>query len=261
MAAQSDSGVVLLCTDDPITRIVYHAVAGRFGPISVIVEDRVSRATFLKRRYKKLGGLTVVGQVLLMALVVPALRRRSVARIEQIIADAGLVADEIPASQITRVPSVNSDKARAHLAELEPRVVLVNGTRIIGARTLDCVEAPFINTHHGITPLYRGVHGGYWALAEQRSDLVGTTIHYIDTGIDTGGILKQSRFEVAGADNFVTYPYLHIAAAIPDLLGVVERLLSDEEPIPAQEPQLPSKLRTHPTIWEYLGHALRHGVK
>jgi hypothetical protein len=54
MTAESDSGVVLLCTDGPITRIVYHAVAGRFGPASVIVEDRVPRSTFLKRRYKRL---------------------------------------------------------------------------------------------------------------------------------------------------------------------------------------------------------------
>ena len=31
-------------------------------------------------------------------------------------------------------------------------------------------------------------------MAEDRSDLVGTTIHYLDAGIDTGGIIKQVFF-------------------------------------------------------------------
>ncbi len=49
--------------------------------------------------------------------------------------------------------------------------------------------------HAGITLRYRGVHGGYWALAEQHPEWVGTTVHLVDPGIDTGGILAQSTFE------------------------------------------------------------------
>ena len=77
--------------------------------------------------------------------------------------------------RVIRVPSVNSGKARRALREFSPQVVVVNGTRIICNETLCAVDAPFINTHAGITPLYRGVHGGYWALREGRPDLVGTT--------------------------------------------------------------------------------------
>ena len=43
---------------------------------------------------------------------------------------------------------------------------MINGTRIISKATLGCVPAVFINTHVGITPTYRGVHGGYWSLVE-----------------------------------------------------------------------------------------------
>ena len=39
-----------------------------------------------------------------------------------------------------------------------PRVVIVNGTRIIQERVLQSVDAIFLNTHAGITPMYRGVH-------------------------------------------------------------------------------------------------------
>jgi folate-dependent phosphoribosylglycinamide formyltransferase PurN len=36
------------------------------------------------------------------------------------------------------------------------------------------------------------VHGGYWALAENNPQLVGTTVHFVDTGIDTGEVIEQS---------------------------------------------------------------------
>ena len=61
---------------------------------------------------------------------------------------------------------------------------MVNGTRIISSRVLDSIGCPIINTHAGITPRYRGVHGGYWALAEGHPEEVGTTVHLVDKGIE-----------------------------------------------------------------------------
>ena len=43
--------------------------------------------------------------------------------------------------------------------------MVVNGTRILSRRMLESIDAVFLNMHVGITPKYRGVHGGYWALA------------------------------------------------------------------------------------------------
>jgi folate-dependent phosphoribosylglycinamide formyltransferase PurN len=128
----------------------------------------------------------------------------------------------------------------------------VNGTRIIGPKTLGAVECWFINTHAGITPAYRGVHGGYWALAEGRADQVGTTVHLVDGGVDTGPVIARRRFEVTPRDNFATYPYLHTAAGIPPLLDAVHQALTGSlaaAPAPAGER---SVLRHHPTLWTYL---------
>ena len=63
----------------------------------------------------------------------------------------------------------------------------------------------------GITPLYRGVHGAYWALAEGRRDLCGVTVHRVDAGIDTGEVLAQVLIDPTPQDNFVTYPWLQVA--------------------------------------------------
>ena len=37
---------------------------------------------------------------------------------------------------------------------------------------LQSVEAIFVNTHVGITPKYRGVHGGYWSLVKNDKNLI-----------------------------------------------------------------------------------------
>jgi len=72
-----------------------------------------------------------------------------------------------------------------------PDVVVVNGTRIIAEKVLHSVPATFLNTHSGITPLYRGAHGGYWALVKKDRANCGVTIHVVDAGIDTGGIVTK----------------------------------------------------------------------
>ena len=83
-----------------------------------------------------------------------------------------------------------------------------------------------INMHAGITPRYRGVHGGYWALAEQHPEWVGTTVHLVDPGIDTGGILAQATFEVTGEDTIATYPDLHLVHGLPLLGAQVDKVMA-----------------------------------
>jgi len=252
--------VLVLAQDDDSTRAVYHALAGEFPELSVILEDPVPRSRLLRRRMTKLGLGRVVGQVLFMSLVVPVLRFRGRRRLGMIRRQFHLDMSPMDGSVI-RVPSVNSGQARRALREFNPQVVVVNGTRIICNETLCAVDAPFINTHAGITPLYRGVHGGYWALREGRPDLVGTTVHLVDQGIDTGGIIEQVTFPVTQRDSFVTYPYLHVAAGIPLLLRSVRRALGGSLQTTSGTPGLPSKLRYHPTLWGYLWGRVAEGVR
>ena len=106
-------------------------------------------------------------------------------------------------------------RGREFLQELKPDLLIVNGTRIISKKTLESVSAPFINIHTGITPAYRGVHGGYWAVAKGKKNFFGTTIHYVDAGVDTGGIIEQVFAEPAKENNFYTYPYFQYATVLP----------------------------------------------
>ena len=250
----------MLAQDGASTRILYRALCRTFSSVALILEDPLPRSEMLKRRRRRLGASAVLGQVLFLSLVVPLLRVLCRQRIEQIKEENHLDDGELDVS-VRRVASVNSEELRQLLRGLEPRVVVVNGTRILDQETLTSTSATFINTHAGITPRYRGVHGGYWALAEGRGDLVGTTVHVVDAGIDTGAVIAQATFDVSRKDSFVTYPYLHTAAAIPLLVQAVTDCVNGSltECQPLDEGV--SRLRYHPTMWFYLWTRITRGVR
>ena len=241
------------------TPLAFNRMTRTVGVRKVVFEAPVDKKTFLKRRVAKLGLPTVAGQVLFQAVVAKPLRIRSDARIREIKREYDLDDRPIPEETIVRVPSINSPEAVAQLRALDPAVVVVNGTRIISKTVLESVKAPFINMHAGITPLYRGVHGGYWALVRGELDHCGVTVHLVDPGIDTGSILGQALIEPTRADNFATYPFLQLGVGLPVWVDAVRAALDGELPR-KPPPRGTSRLWSHPTLGQYLRYRVR-GVR
>ncbi len=258
---EREDRIVMLAGLGDSTRIVYNALA-RAGLVDrVIIEEPVSKRQLLERRAKKLGKVRALSQAAFARLVVPALRiasRRRIAELARRIDPSGA---PIPDDKIVHVPSVNSDACIRALVELRPRVVVVNGTRIIGEKLLGAVGATFINIHAGVTPRYRGCHGAYWARAEGRPEVAGVTVHLVDKGIDTGSILGQAIVEADARDTFVTLPYLQLEAGLPVLIDVVRKAArGDVATIPSID-GAGSKLWYHPTLGEYAKNWLKRGVR
>jgi methionyl-tRNA formyltransferase len=252
--------VVLLAGPGPSTNIVYHFLARRFTTLRLVVEQPPSRRGLLARRLKKLGPLVVGGQLAFQLGLVPVLAGAARRRIREIVRQHGLCADTPPAQATTAVESVNSPATLALLHQLRPQVVVINGTRIISREVLEAVPVPFINMHAGITPLYRGVHGAYWALTRGDRRHCGVTVHLVDQGIDTGSVLGQAAVQPTATDCFVTYPYLQVAAGLPLLAAAVaEALAGRTTTVPP--PTGPSRLWSHPTVWHYLWYWLCRGVR
>lgn len=249
--------VVLLTSEGEPGRIAAHYLAACFPALAVIVEKPVPRLLLLRRRIKRLGLVRVSGQLALM-LFQRFQQTASKSRIAEIIRDAGLDAPRSDESRIIRVLSVNSPECIGHLRRLRPKAILIVGTRIIAREVLQCVDAAFINYHAGITPKYRGVHGGYWAKAEGDLGNFGVTVHLVDEGIDTGDVLYQTRLAPSVKDNYSTYPYLQLAAALP----LLERAARDAVAgtLRPERVDLPSHLWSHPTLWHYFRTGWRRGV-
>jgi folate-dependent phosphoribosylglycinamide formyltransferase PurN len=253
--------IVILAGPGASTDILFHALDQEFGVHRIIVEEPVSQKQLLKRRAEKLGWSTVVGQILFKLVIAGPLESASQARLAAIRQAHGLSAGPLPDDgRVLRVSSVNAPETIAALQEINPDVIVVNGTRIIAKKVLQSVPCKFINTHAGITPLYRGVHGGYWALANNDAAHCGVTVHQVDAGIDTGAIIAQALIQPTAEDNFVTYPLLQQAAGLPLLKQAVRDALNgtlQQQPAPAGQ----SRLWSHPTLAEYLRNRKRTGTR
>jgi folate-dependent phosphoribosylglycinamide formyltransferase PurN len=230
--------------------------------VHAILERPPSRWHLARRRARRLGWPTVVGQALFVTVVMPGLGLVGRRRVRQIQQSQGLDVSPIDATPLD-VRSVN-DQATLHaLHRLAPALVVVHGTRIISGAVLGGIDAPVLNLHAGITPRYRGVHGGYWALAEGRPELAGTTLHLVDEGIDTGGIVAQATFDVTRQDSIATYPTLHVACGLPLVVEAARAVLGGGAPevVPPLVGAEESQLRWHPTVWGYLATRIRNGVR
>ena len=155
---------------------------------------------------------------------------------------------------------MNSDQCIQTLREQQPDVVVVSGTRIIAVRVLNCVSAVFIDSMWASLlsiAAFMVDTGLWWKAIVMR---LGSTVHEVDPGVDSGHILGQAGIAPHDADNLVTYSLLQQVAGLPlmkqAILDACERRLCT---LPA--PPGTSRLWTHPTLGEYLYHRVKSGVK
>ena len=60
-----------------------------------------------------------------------------------------------------------------------------------------------INCHAGKLPFYRGRNVLNWVLINDENEF-GITLHYVDSGIDTGDIIIQKTFPITDEDDYST---------------------------------------------------------
>lgn len=242
--------IVMLTGQVPSSNFMYHGVSEEFEIAEVIQEEPVDMKKILKNRAKRLGYFNVFGQILFGLGILPFVRKFSKKKYNENLKKYNLNLSPIPENKITHVPSVNDPKTIEHLQKINPDIVIVNGCRIISSKVLNAVNAIFINTHEGITPRYRGIHGAYWALVNRDKENCGVTVHLVDKGVDTGGILYQGIIHPDADDCFTTYPMIQTAKGIE----LMKLALKDAEnnDLKIKQPTLESQIWYHPTIWQYL---------
>ena len=246
-----------MATEGVTTNLLFNVLSRHYDVRHIVLESPVSKKQRIKYRLNKLGWISTVGQILFQFIVPPILSRLSKKRVNGIIEEFGFKNEEIPHSLISRIESVNTDPSLLKIVKnINPDLIFVNGTRIISKKIIDSSNCDLINIHVGITPKYRGVHGGYWALYNKEKDLFGTTLHLIDVGVDTGGVIDQIVLQVSREDNFSTYPILQYCGGLKLIEKNLDKLNSNS--ISTQRPIVnESQLFFHPTIFQYLSKKIR----
>lgn len=253
--------VILLAGKGDSTNILYNYFHDKVNFSAIIIESKPRRRTLLKNRGRKIGYVKVSGQILFNLIVVNTLKKLYADRIKNILEKNSLSKKSIPKDKIYFVDSVNSDTTRNLIKKTDANFILVNGTRIIGRKTLECKDIKFVNIHAGITPRYRGVHGGYWAMTNEDLEHCGVTLHFVDTGVDTGSVIGHSLINPTKDDSFVTYPILQLAKGIKMLELFFEENEKENYKNLFKITLNDSKQYYHPTIIQYFLYYFKKGVK
>ena len=242
--------IILLSSACFQTTVLYNYIS-KFYAIDLVIEEKPIRGFALaKRRFKRMGFFRVSSQIAFTFLVVPFLSLSGKKRIAELKKEYQFDDTAIPGNKIVRFDTVNDQGCIELIQKTKPDIILVSGTRIISKKVLQSCIAPFINMHAGITPNYRGVHGGYWAVANRDFENFGVTIHRVDAGIDTGEVLYQKRIKVSSKDNYTTYPYLQLGEGLPLMKQAVTDIFAGK--LKAGAPlKEKGNLWYHPTLWQY----------
>jgi methionyl-tRNA formyltransferase len=181
--------------------------------------------------------------------------------VKSLIGECNLDNSDIPNEVITKINSINSKKVMDIVNREKPDYIIVNGTRIISRNVLNSTSIKFINIHAGITPAYRGVHGAYWALVNREKNLAGVTVHYVNSGVDTGEVISQTTIAIDRRDCIITYPIKQLSEGLKSLSD----FLKNKEIGGSFSPKLievnHSKQWFHPGFFQYLYHRIVYGIK
>ncbi|WP_431160429.1 formyl transferase [Flagellimonas beolgyonensis] len=259
--------IVLLTSTSLRCKIAYPYLRDKYDISGVVIDNSNKvlkiRRQRIKRRIKKMGIFTVCQQFLFCQMVIPMLIRVGKRRINEIVGKFK-IENPIGHEEAIEVENINDKRTLDYLKQKAPDLVIVHGTSILSSSTLSQIDCPIINFHIGITPRYRGLHGGYWALYNKDEENFGSTVHFVDSGIDTGDVIVQKRIKPTKADNFYTYHILQTVGCLDCFDHAIEHINQRTQTAKKKKTNKKkeiSKFYSHPTISQYFYGRLFLGVK
>lgn len=125
---------------------------------------------------------------------------------------------------IVEVDSINDDIVPNHIKNCAPEIIIVMGTSILKESVLKAAEnIPIVNIHGGCLPEYKGNHCFFFALLNEDYSNIATTIHLIDSGVDSGAVICRVHPAIYRNDNAEKL----YCRAEKDAISEVDRLISE----------------------------------
>jgi methionyl-tRNA formyltransferase len=105
---------------------------------------------------------------------------------------------------------------------LKSDVYVVFGSSYIKGELVDfLVKQKAINIHAGVSPYYRGTDCNFWALYDENPHLVGTTIHLLSKGLDSGPMLYHAM------SNLKSNPFEYTMSTIKSAFHSIAERIKD----------------------------------
>jgi len=103
-------------------------------------------------------------------------------------------------------------------------VVCAGFMRVLGRGLVDAYAGRIVNTHPALLPSFPGTHAVRDALA-YGVKVTGVTVHFVDTGVDTGPVIAQTAVVVRSDDDEESLHARIKAVERPLLVSAVGRLV------------------------------------
>ena len=175
--------IALLISDDPHHWYLAALLRSKFNVVAVVIEPgaKQQQRLFHKKRYQDY--LYRSYHHLRRELFRLNVYRRHY--FEQAVPATGFLTDET----IT-VDWINDSSVIELLRQTAPDATIIMGTSILSKRLLKAAGEMVLNIHGGYLPDYKGNFCFFFPVYYGDFDKIGSTIHFVDPGIDTGDILE-----------------------------------------------------------------------
>jgi methionyl-tRNA formyltransferase len=137
-----------------------------------------------------------------------------------------------PDVPILTVSSINSKEAEMFTRKLNPDLIVVSGTELIKKPMLEIpVTIGIVNLHTGLSPYVKGgPNCTYWCIANNDWHLIGSTIMWINAGIDSGNIITSETIDIRKADNLLEAHKTVMEHAHQLYIGAIGYLITHSPP-------------------------------
>ncbi len=108
-----------------------------------------------------------------------------------------------PNVPIIEVQNINTSDAKTFTESLTPDLIVVSGTGLVKEPliTIDSTIG-IINLHTGLSPYVKGgPNCTNWCIANNREELIGNTIMWINSGIDSGNIIVSEAVDIKDCES------------------------------------------------------------
>jgi methionyl-tRNA formyltransferase len=129
---------------------------------------------------------------------------------------------------VKEAPHINHPDVVKLARRLAPDLIAVFGTSLIRGELLRAGRLGIANLHGGLSPDYRGADCTFWALYNSEPAKVGCTLHWIDAGIDTGGLIAHVSPKVLPDDDELRLFWRSVQTSAGVYAEFVRRLASGE---------------------------------
>ncbi|MEP7264954.1 MAG: formyltransferase family protein [Bacteroidota bacterium] len=128
-----------------------------------------------------------------------------------------------------KVNSVNTDATIDFLNSIHPDLIMVSGTGMVKKKILEMnFSCGIINLHTGLSPYIKGgPNCTNWCIATNQFHLIGSTVMWIDAGIDSGDIIATETTQVTGEESLAELHIKVIEQAHQLYINCVSKLEKD----------------------------------